>query len=41
MSKVTAARIGAECVRLPGGHTAPMDSPGPFAAHLRALLWRL
>jgi hypothetical protein len=31
MSKVTAARTGAECVRLPGGHTVPMDSPGPFA----------
>ena len=32
---------GAECAEFPGGHTAPAQIPGPFAAALRALLARL
>jgi pimeloyl-ACP methyl ester carboxylesterase len=41
MSMVTAERLGAECAEFPGGHTAPAQIPGPFAAALRALLARL
>jgi pimeloyl-ACP methyl ester carboxylesterase len=41
MSEQCAARLGAECVVFPGGHTGPMERPGPFAATLRALLHRL
>lgn len=41
MSEKCAALLGAECVVFPGGHTGPMDQPGPFAGTLRALLGRL
>ena len=41
MSQVTAARIGADCIVFPGGHTAPMEIPGAFAPVLRDLLHRL
>ena len=41
MSRVTAARLGAECVVFPGGHTAPLEIPGAFASVLRDLLDRL
>lgn len=41
MSEVCAAQLGAECVVFPGGHTGPMERPGPFAGTLRALLGRL
>jgi pimeloyl-ACP methyl ester carboxylesterase len=41
MSEVTAARLGAECVVFPGGHTAPMEIPGAFGPVLRGLLDRL
>jgi pimeloyl-ACP methyl ester carboxylesterase len=37
----TAELIGAECVELCGGHLAPAEIPGPFAAELSALLARL
>lgn len=40
MSEVTAARLGAECVVFPGGHTAPLEIPEAFSEVLRALLRR-
>jgi pimeloyl-ACP methyl ester carboxylesterase len=36
-----AERLNAEFAEFPGGHLAPMEVPGPFAADLRALLRRL
>ena len=41
MSEACAVQLGAECVVFPGGHTGPMERPGPFAGTLRALLGRL
>jgi acetyltransferase/esterase len=41
MSMITAERLGAECAEFPGGHTAPAQIPGQFAAALRALFERL
>ncbi len=41
MSQVTAARLGADCVVFPGGHSAPLEIPGAFAPVLRDLLHRL
>ena len=41
MSEVAAARLGADCVVFPGGHTAPLEIPGAFAPVLRDLLHRL
>jgi hypothetical protein len=41
MAQCTAARLGAECVVFPGGHTAPLEIPGDFGMVLRALLHRL
>jgi pimeloyl-ACP methyl ester carboxylesterase len=38
MSQLAAARLGAECVVFPGGHTAPLEVPGAFGAVLRDLL---
>lgn len=41
MSEACAALLGAECEAFPGGHTGPMEQPGPFADVLRGLLGRL
>jgi pimeloyl-ACP methyl ester carboxylesterase/AcrR family transcriptional regulator len=38
MSTVTAERLGADCVRFPGGHTAAMERAAEFAAGLRRVL---
>jgi acetyltransferase/esterase len=36
-----AERLGAEFAEVPGGHAAPLEVPGPFAAALHGLLGRL
>jgi pimeloyl-ACP methyl ester carboxylesterase len=36
-----ADRLGAEFAEFPGGHQAPLEIPGPFAAALRALFERM
>lgn len=36
-----AERLGAEFAEVPGGHSAPAEVPGPFAAALRELFGRL
>src|SRR5262249_7679784 len=38
MSAAAAERLGAECARFPGGHTAPAEIPVDFAAVLQDLL---
>ena len=38
MSTGVASRLDADFAVFPGGHTAPMEVPGPFAARLRELL---
>ena len=40
MTQVAAARLGADCVVFPGGHTGPLEVPGGFAPVLRELLHR-
>jgi pimeloyl-ACP methyl ester carboxylesterase len=40
MCSAAATLLSAECAVLPGGHTAPLDIPGAFAAQLRELLTR-
>jgi pimeloyl-ACP methyl ester carboxylesterase len=41
MSVRAAERLGVECVRFSGGHTAPVEIPRTFAPELAALLTRL
>jgi pimeloyl-ACP methyl ester carboxylesterase len=38
---VLAERLGAGYTKFPGGHTAPLEIPGAFAAALRDVLTRL
>jgi len=40
MTQVAAARLGADCIVFPGGHTGPLEVPGGFAPVLRELLHR-
>ncbi len=41
MGAVLAERLGAEYAEFPGGHTAALEIPGPFAVALRGTLGRL
>ncbi|MGH3185882.1 MAG: alpha/beta fold hydrolase [Streptosporangiaceae bacterium] len=41
VSVAIAERLGAECAEVPGGHPAPSEVPGPFAAAVRDLFGRL
>ena len=41
MTQATAARLGAESVVFPGGHTGPIEVPDTFGPVLRGLLHRL
>jgi|GEM_PF-234965 len=38
MAEAVAATLGVSLAWFPGGHTAPLDVPGPFAARLREVL---